>query len=303
LVNTTQHKEKYIASFEPSPAHIGTSKGYSDFVKRFTPMLLFLSACIGVLYYLNRVDNLQLKLSVTLWVLYSIFSLLIGTLLVFLDNRRGTFDNWLTWNSLVHNKNVTRALLLVTIFPVLLKLLKIFENPFDLNLKFFVLWAIALFLYIFTLFYKLLAPNVYQYKDYDTFYKVSESFRELKEDAKHTLSALEKRKDKLKTYEKNYFDEDIVTLKAIVNSTPYSKADAFYTLRIRAMREFPATRFFVSLPLIPAFFLFILISMSNIALVVEEANIYILCSDSIVKEMLDVRSQSTIDKQKECLSK
>ena len=238
-------------------------------------------------HMINDIDNIGLEVSTITYCVIIVIGFVLGMASSLAATKNGPIDNWTTWSSVVNNKTLAGVVFIFTLSPTIVKTTNIIDPNMNLSLIFYGYWFCGLFMFIFIILYKILAPKIFQYKDFDDFYSRSDTFTHLRSDARHISEKLEAKKKKgpLAPYQAEFYNDTIKTLGEIENNKITSAQDAFKVMRLASAHFYTFKRSFVALPLIIPIYFLPLVLTANISIVANEAAEKIEDIPSITKHM------------------
>lgn len=220
-----------------------------------------------------KADNLDFEPSIIFYCIAFLAGFILGLVLFIISERIGSFDNWNTWSTIAHNNKLSIFIFIFTIFPLILKIAKLVDLEKYLTPLFYAYWVCGLFLLVFIVLFKLIAPQVYKYKNFEKFKLDANSIVALREEAFIALKSIDARKDNKKTHEAErvFIGQDIIILRKIVNGEQVKLEDAFAILRNRLAYHNSVGRVFLVLSLFFPAYILPLLFTGNILLVFNQA--------------------------------
>jgi hypothetical protein len=236
---------------------------------------ILMSIVMGVaipftVHSINKFDNLELDIGTLGYWIIVLLGLIVGAVVFHYSEKNGAIDNWENWAVVANNKGVSIAVALFTFSPMIIKTLNLVNTEFTPGLVFYSYWFCGLNLFFFILLFKLLAPKVYSYRDFDDFFIKSESFVHLRKSATEVKSFFDKKE--VKSFENENLKSDIEVIESIIKNKVTSYPDAFKILRLRSTYTKAVQRTFVSIFILIPAYLIPLVFTANVFLVAKEAS-------------------------------
>lgn len=239
----------------------------------------------GIILY----DNIDMSgIGFWFYLIVIVTGLVVGILLSISGSKNGPITNWKTWSYAVHNKALNIFLIAFVLSPVLLRTLETTGIELDIGIRFFAYWFAGLCLSISILAYKLLAPKIFTFKNYDEFSRKENSFVAFRKESEKLADELRSRSvnNKLLPFEERFLFDDLAILDRISDNVVKSEPDAFLILRERMSHSHNKKSAFVALTFILPFYIVFLLFVANLYLVGKEAGKELEGHDSVLTAIL-----------------
>ena len=217
-------------------------------------------------------------------IIGGVIGAIIGVASFITANKNGPLDCWMTWSIIANSKVIISITLIFSFAPLIVNTGKVLGVQEEIPFILYMYWICGLSSFLFIMLYNITAPKIFKYKSYKNFIESEGTLLSLRLEAISTVKLMENKrtKNKIKNFEKDFFDEDLKLIIELSKGTTKGSAEHFYALKERAKYSQVFSRFFVALTmLIPAYLLPTIIvlnifSVGNVAhkQVVEKGSLY-----------------------------